>query len=391
MARARHEKTFLDLLKALEEHPEWRDHLRQMLLSRELLELPQRFAEFLEVQRAILQEIEAIKAENQKIWREIAAIKEENQRIWQEIAAIKEDIRELRKENQKIWKEIAAIKEDIRELKEENQKIWKEIVAIKEENQKIWKEIAVIKQDIRELREENQKIWREIAAIKEDIRELKEENQKIWKEIAEIKEDIRELKEENRKIWQEIAAIKEDIRDLKEENQRIWKEIAAIKITLRDEVLPALQELQEWRRGEEGRRRGERYERRILRSAPMLFAGGEGGSPEHPEIQRRLQNLLGDQIARITDSVDNVFLTDLVWRKGGRVLLVEISLRVNGKDVERASRRAQVLQEAGVDALGVVVGESWVGDARELAERLGVAWYVGGEFSPELLELRRSG
>lgn len=348
MARTRREQVFLDLLRVLEERPEWKARLRQILLTEDLLALPEKMDRSLAVQEEMLERIARIEEENRKIWEEI----------------------------HKIWEEIQAIKE-------ENHRIWQEIQAIKEENHKIWEEIAAIMEDIRELKKENQKIWKEIAAIKEDIREVREENHKIWQEIEAIKEDIREIREENRKIWEEIRA-------LKEENRRIWEEIRAIKITLRDEVLPVLQDLQEWRRGEEGHRRGERYEQRIIRNAPVLFAGGEGGSPEHPDIQRRLQVLLGEQIARIPDLTDSVFLADLVWWKGGKVLVVEVSLRVNGKDVERAARRASVLRDAGVDAIGVVVGEEWVGDARDRAREAGVAWYVDGEFSKELLEIRKA-
>ena len=38
--------TIHDLHRILVEHPEWRDELRRILLTKELLELPQRFAEY---------------------------------------------------------------------------------------------------------------------------------------------------------------------------------------------------------------------------------------------------------------------------------------------------------------------------------------------------------
>ena len=38
--------TIHDLHRILVEHPEWRDELRRILLTEELLELPQRFAEY---------------------------------------------------------------------------------------------------------------------------------------------------------------------------------------------------------------------------------------------------------------------------------------------------------------------------------------------------------
>jgi len=42
---------FSDLARLLEEHPEWRSELRRLLLSDELLTLPQALRELVEVQR----------------------------------------------------------------------------------------------------------------------------------------------------------------------------------------------------------------------------------------------------------------------------------------------------------------------------------------------------
>ncbi|MCS7200519.1 MAG: hypothetical protein NZ850_09325, partial [Caldimicrobium sp.] len=41
-------KTFEDLLNALRENPHWAEELRNLILSRRLLELPERFDEFVE-------------------------------------------------------------------------------------------------------------------------------------------------------------------------------------------------------------------------------------------------------------------------------------------------------------------------------------------------------
>ncbi len=278
MSGKRGERAFLDLLRVLEERPEWKERLRQILLSEELFRLPERFERFLK---------------------------------------------------------------------------------------------------------HHEEVMAEIRAIKEDIRRIQEENERIGQEIQAIKEDIRRIQEENERIWQEIRAIKE-------ENNRIWQEIRAMR-ERQDSMAQTLNQLAAWRQGEEGRRRGERYERKMLRNLPVLFAGGEGGPPDRPDVYARLRAWLGDRIADLIQKEEaNVFLTDAVWWKGERVAVVEVSWRVNGRDVERAFHRARVLQQVGVDARGVVVGETWVGNAQEKARDLGVEWYVDGEFSPGLVRLRKA-
>jgi len=71
-------------------------------------------------------------------------------------------------------------------------------------------------------------------------------------------------------------------------------------------------------------------------------------------------------------------------------VVVEAFLRVNGSDVNRAARRAETLQEAHVEAMGVVTGEEWVGpDARLQAEARAVQWKVGDDLSEGLVAFRR--
>jgi hypothetical protein len=41
-------KTFEDIVRALRGHPEWIDELRRIILTEELLRLPQRFKRFLQ-------------------------------------------------------------------------------------------------------------------------------------------------------------------------------------------------------------------------------------------------------------------------------------------------------------------------------------------------------
>ncbi len=151
--------------------------------------------------------------------------------------------------------------------------------------------------------------------------------------------------------------------------------------------------LNEWRRGEEGRRDGERYERRIVSSALALFGSGKGGSPERDfNVRRRLEEILvrGGVDLLQEDEADYPMLADIIWWKGDHFALAEVSLKVNGEDVQRAKRRAEVLRKAGVEVLPVVVGSEWAHpETRELAVREGVAWRVGKEYSPALIEYRR--
>lgn len=158
------------------------------------------------------------------------------------------------------------------------------------------------------------------------------------------------------------------------------------------ELTQQVRALVEWQRGEAGRREGERYERSIVKRAPMLFSGGAGGATDDARVQERLSKWLRSILDsdRFLEPDEDPTLSDLIWWKGEQVVVVEVSLKVNGEDVMRAFRRAKTLQSAGVNAAPVVIGEDWANlEARELAKERGIWWMVGGIPSEGFISFRR--
>jgi hypothetical protein len=146
-----------------------------------------------------------------------------------------------------------------------------------------------------------------------------------------------------------------------------------------------------WQHGEAGRRDGERYERDVVRRAPVLFRGGRGGAPDQPEVQRRLSAWLQALPAEdIFPATADPFLADLLWWKGDQLAIVEVSVQVNGEDVRRVVQRAETLRRGNVQAIAVVIGESRATpDTHEHARALGAEWKVGDDLSTGFLAFRR--
>jgi hypothetical protein len=156
-------------------------------------------------------------------------------------------------------------------------------------------------------------------------------------------------------------------------------------------MLQELRSLSEWMRGDEGRCNGERYERDTVKHAYALFGGGRNAA-ERPEDLTRVRGALASQVQSpegLADT-DDPFLADLLWMKGERVAVVEVSAQVDRWDVERASRRAAALKQAGIAALPVVIGQGWA-SSEAAAEAAGqsVEWRVGTEASGGYLDFRR--
>ena len=142
--------TIDDFARILRENPDWVDTLRALLLSKELLELPERFAEFVAATNARLTRIEAdvveLKEGQARTEADIAELKEGQARTEADIAELKEgqarteaDIAELKEGQARTEADIAELKEgqarteaDIAELKEGQARTEADIAELKE-------------------------------------------------------------------------------------------------------------------------------------------------------------------------------------------------------------------------------------------------------------------
>jgi hypothetical protein len=156
-------------------------------------------------------------------------------------------------------------------------------------------------------------------------------------------------------------------------------------------LVVGLDRLDDRQRGEAGRREGERYERTIIRRAPVLFQGGEGGALDQPLVQQRLSELLRSlPAADLLADDEDPSLADLLWWKGDQVAVIEVSLQVDSNDIIRAARRAATLQRAGAQAMGMVIGEGWAAaDTRQRADARAVQCKVGDDLSDGFMTFRR--
>lgn len=203
-------------------------------------------------------------------------------------------------------------------------------------------------------------------------------------ELLELPNVVRELAEGQRALAIQVRELVEGQSALAEEQRALVSQVR--------ELAQKVDALVTWQRGEAGRREGERYERNMVKRAPVLFSGGRGGATDSPQVQKRLSTwlrpLLGED--RLLESDEDPTLCDLIWWKGERIAVVEVSLKVNGEDVRRALKRSKTLRSVGVDGFPVVIGEDWTSiEVREYARENGVEWIVNGVLSKGVIAFRR--
>jgi len=158
-------------------------------------------------------------------------------------------------------------------------------------------------------------------------------------------------------------------------------------------IEPAVMELQQWQRGEVARRTGDDYERLIIQRAGRIFGMGQGGSPRD-DASVRQQILMWLDAAGLLDEEEDPasdpLEADLIWWKGERVALAEISVKVDRHDVRRAKQRAETLRRAGLTVTPVVIGSQWAHrQTPKIAQREGVESVVNGVYSQGVIDFRR--
>jgi hypothetical protein len=158
-------------------------------------------------------------------------------------------------------------------------------------------------------------------------------------------------------------------------------------------IEPAVMELQRWQRGEVARRKGDDYERLMIQRAGRIFGLGQGGSPRD-DASVRQQILMWLDAAGLLDEEEDPasdpLEADLIWWKGERVALAEISVKVDRHDVRRAKQRAETLRRAGLTVTPVVIGSQWAHrQTPKIAQREGVESVVKGVYSQGVIDFRR--
>jgi len=247
-------------------------------------------------------------------------------------------------------------------------------------------------EQIRSLMEAQKRTEEQVRVLAEAQRRTEEQLQRQAEQIQALTEAQRRTEEQLQRQVEQIRALTETQRRTEERLQALTQQVSAL-VAAHARMEEAFQWLINWQRGEMGRREGERYERHVIRRAPILFNGGEGGSPYEPMIQQRLASMLPREQREqlFHDEEGDPFLADLIWWKDGQVAVVEISLQVDGYDVIRASRRAQTLRNASIQAIGVVIGRDWANpDAYDAAIRYRVEWLIGSEMSEGLRRFREA-
>ncbi|MEJ5365617.1 MAG: hypothetical protein WHS86_10970 [Desulfosoma sp.] len=187
--------TIHDLIRILKDQPEWKEELRRLILTEELLALPAAFERFRQEEfKPLVDRVDRIEGDVHGLKEDVAVLKEDVTVLKEDVTVLKEDVAVLKEDVAVLKEDVAVLKEDVAVLKEDVAVLKEDVAVLKQDVAILKQEVAVLKQDVDVLKQD-------VAILKEDVAILKED-------VAKLKTDVGELKGDNfqRKVRENAAA-----------------------------------------------------------------------------------------------------------------------------------------------------------------------------------------
>ena len=134
--------TIEDLLHALDENPDWVEALRTLLLSRELLELPQKFTQFVAEMHSFVAEMHSFVAEMHSF---VEATNRRFDALETQVEALKKDVGVLKKDVSILKKDVSTLKEEVSILKKDVSILKKDVGTLKTQVRSIQTDLGILK------------------------------------------------------------------------------------------------------------------------------------------------------------------------------------------------------------------------------------------------------
>jgi DNA repair exonuclease SbcCD ATPase subunit len=379
------------ILRAFQKRAETREAIRRQILHDELLQLPELVRQLVEAQ----QRNAAQQQENSRLIRQLIesqqrheAILQEHTRQLQEHSRLLQQLIESQRQHEAILQEHSRLLQQLIESQQRHEAILREHSRQLQEHSRLLQQLIESQRQHEAILREHSRQLQEHSRLLQQLIESQQQHEAI------LQEHTRQLQEHSRLLQQLIESQQRHEAILQEHARQLQELTAQVRrvVEVQEQMARDLHDLKEWRKGFDGLRRGAELEKEVRQRARIIFAGGRGGHPESPFVSRLLKNWLrtlnGDD--PILEAAADPTAADLIWSKGGKVIVVEVSVKVDRDDVDRAFARANTLRGAGIDAVPVVIGDRWTSDkVRTRAEMRGVEWYVGKTLSEGFIALRR--
>jgi archaellum component FlaC len=360
-------KHIQDFLHLLETSPEFRALVRSLLLSEELLQLPdlvrslaatqERLAQQLEsFQQAVERALAAVSAQQAETAAQIAALVDRMEQVEQQQAATTEQIRQLTASMERVEAQIEALTARMERVEAQIEALTARMERVEAQIEALTARMERVEAQIEALTERMERVEAQIGALTERMERVEAQIEALTARMERVEAQIEGLTEQMQQMAAQIAALTERMQDFERRLERVERDLGRLKGL----VLPLVVE----------RRFGGLF-RKILRRPRVLPSeeltclvedGADAGLLDEREAE---QLLLVDLVLEGRDATD-----------GGEPIYVvcEISWGVGISDILRARERAALLERVARRPVRPAVLGTWL--TREGEEALADVTYV---------------
>ncbi|MCS7282566.1 MAG: hypothetical protein NZ769_04295 [Anaerolineae bacterium] len=336
------EITWEDLLRVLEERPEWLARVRQVVFTQDLLSLPEAVRELVEAHRRAEERLTRLETVVQELL-------EAHRRAEERLTRLEIAVKELREAQEQT-------SQQIRELREAQEQTNQQIRELREAQEQTSQQIRELREAQEQTNQQIERIWKVIEQNSIQIRELREAQEQTNQQIREI---WKALEETNRRV----QALESIVRDLV---KTVGELTDSVRTLSRD-----MARMKGFYLEMQYRQKASAYFGRLLRSIRVMTPA---------DIEDFLESRL------TSEEMEDLMLLDLIV--SGRLrrdpqrpevmLALEISYIVDKEDIRRARERALLLRKAGFRAVPAVAGAEVPSELLDFARAVRVAMFEDG-------------
>jgi len=330
---------FQDILRALEQHPEWREALLRLLLQEDFLSLPAQARRLEDALARLSEEVRALTEAQRRTEERLEALTEAQQRTEARLKALAEA--QLRTEEH-----LQALAQRVDDLTVRLEALTARVDQLAQRVDDLTVRLEALTARVDQLTQRVDDLTVRLEALTARVDQLAEAQRRTEEAVQETQRDLRD-------IAVRLAGLEVRMERQERRTDELLQDVAQLK---------GLQLEHEWRE-----RAPARLGRVFRRPRVLSFA--------------ELEALLEDALAQglfTEEEADRLREADLVVearrkRDGTPVrVALEVSWTVYPEDVERAVERARLLERLGLPGVPVVAGRGIHGDATERARREGV-------------------
>ena len=366
-------RAFLELLY---KHPEWREELRQLVLTEELLKLPELVHELTEAHKRSEARLAGVEERLTRIEQSIAELVEITKQHEARLTRVETRLDDVEERLTRIEQSIAELVEITKQHEARLTRVEARLDGVEERLTRIEQSIAELVEITKQHEARLTGVEDRLTRIEQSIAELVEITKQHEARLTRLEESVAQLVEVQKQHEERLAKVEQSIIELTEAQKRTEQQVQR----LTDRMGQMAGDLLEIKY----RDKPSSYFGRIVRQARLV---------DLADVEAMLGERLTDEQLFDLLQLDLVVHGQLRQFKGKRKeqpevwLAIEVSSVVDREDVERAERRAEILRQAGLPVLAVAAGGNLTLGARELAQAKGVVLQADGrlEFLEEAL------